>query len=460
LVSATPAAGDDVLVDPSRTDQTLLAATFSVAFDTAMPGAAIEMQVLDGSRQVCGSATSDLQSLAAGQAATFVVGVTKLSVCASSHRREPDGHARQSRRNAEEAYLIGTFAAHYVARRAAASLTLSGSVVDPARGPLAGARIDVEDGVNLGRNTVTDEAGRYVLSDLGAGTFMVRASKDGYNNSHVRVTTGAGYVTQDFSIARSPAPLPGALTFVGSAPAPGGETALSQVAGSVILRDLRIQLSVRYDAPLPDAKLELELLSDAGQQCAYAFVDQPIAANQPVSVAVDTVWVWEMSACGVFPVSTANLKVTLLTLRGPEQNGRLQRTDYATQTFSVRYTIRRYPAPPDSPPAAPMIESFRWHVELPVGGDPPIPGDPVTMTCVGREAAGAPLTITIRVTWDGLPTQAFTQAFPEGASSSPAGAYYQISQSAPAVPHAQLACIVTNGRGDRVQQVAEIGYPR
>ena len=231
----------------------------------------------------------------------------------------------------------------------------------------------------------------------------------------------------------------------------------------MFLRDLSLQFSVRYEAPLPDAKLELELVSDAGQRCAYAFVDQPIAANQPVSVAVDTVWVWEMSACGVFPVSTANLKVTLLTLHGPEQNGRLQRTDYAAQTFPVRYTIRRFPRPPGSPPAAPMIESFRWRVELPVGGDPPIAGDPVSTTCVGRESDGAPLTVTIRVTWDGLPTQTFTQAFPEGASSSPAGAYYRISQAAPGnfpAPHAMLECRVTNQRGESVRQVAEIGYPR
>ena len=86
-------------------------------------------------------------------------------------------------------------------------------------------------------------------------------------------------------------------------------------------------------------------------------------------------------------------------------------------------------------------------------------GDPVSMTCVGRESDGAPLTITIRVTWDGRPTQAFTEAFPEGASSSPSGAYYRISQSAPG-SHALLECIVTNARGNRVQQSAEIGYPR
>jgi len=95
---------------------------------------------------------------------------------------------------------------------------------------------------------------------------------------------------------------------------------------------------------LPDARLEFELLSDAGQQCAYGFVEQPLVANQPESVNGPFLWVWQESTCGVFPVSTASVKVTLFTLRGPEQNGHLQRTDYAAQTFPVRYAIRRYPA--------------------------------------------------------------------------------------------------------------------
>lgn len=214
------------------------------------------------------------------------------------------------------------------------------------------------------------------------------------------------------------------------------------------------------ETALPDAKVEVELLDDTGRQCAYSFVDQPIAANQSVSV-VNGFWDWEGQQCGNYPIATTTLRATLLTLRGPEQNGRLQRTEYAIASFPVRYSIFRYPAPPGGSPVPPSITALTWKVNLPVNGDPPIAGDPVTITCTAREADGAPLTTTITLAWDTLAPRYYTQLFPAGAASSPEGARFAISVSAPDIGpgalHARIDCLTTNDRDESASTTTEMG---
>jgi len=162
LVSANPAPGADLIVDPARPGQTLLTATFSVTFDAAVANGRLDLRLLDGGSQVCGSAQSESQQLTAGQAKTFTVTVTALS-CASGASIENLKAALVNADAASTEYVAGTFAAHYAIRPPKAGLALSGLVTEPGGGPLAGARIDVEEGVNVGRFTMTDPGGRYTL---------------------------------------------------------------------------------------------------------------------------------------------------------------------------------------------------------------------------------------------------------------------------------------------------------
>jgi hypothetical protein len=241
---------------------------------------------------------------------------------------------------------------------------------------------------------------------------------------------------------------------------------LTESSGSVHLTELRMQFAVQYSAALPDAKLEVQLLGDSGQLCAYTFIDQAVPANQSVTISAPyVVWVWETQRCAAFPVATATVKATLRTLRGPEVNGRLQRTDYITQSFPIRYSIRRYPPPPPAAPAStPVISDLSWRVPLPVGGDPPIPGDPVNIWCTARESDGAAMTVAITVTWDGLAPITSTRPFEAGASSSPSGAYHAIGLTAPTLgpfaPHAKVDCAATNVRGETARKSTEIGVRR
>jgi hypothetical protein len=466
LVSTTPAAGGDLAVDAAHSGQTQFSATFSVTVDAALTNATLALQLIDASGTVCGSATSDPQNLAAGQSATFTVAVTTISCAATATVEQLHVTLGSGVAPGRADYLAGTFAAHYGLRPGSSAVTVSGVVLERGGGPLAGAEILVEDGADAGRTTRTDAAGHYALTGLAAGSFTVRASKDGYDNSHIRLTLGSSSLTQDFSIAKTaPGSGSGVIRFLSSNPAPGGDTELTEDPGGfVYLRNLRMQFEIRHDATLPDAKLQVELFSAAGTRCAYTFVDQAVAANQTMTVRVDQLWNWQMQACGAFPAGTSTVTATLLTLRGPEVNGHLQRTDYAAVTLPLRYTVRRYPAPPASAPrAAPAIDELRWRVSLPVGGDPPIAGDIVDTHCTARESDGAPLTTTITVTWDGLAPLRFTQAFPAGASSSPSGAYYGVSVLAPnnaPAPHARLTCLVTNDRGQTVTASGDIGTPK
>jgi hypothetical protein len=239
---------------------------------------------------------------------------------------------------------------------------------------------------------------------------------------------------------------------------------LTESAGGIFLREFKVRLNVLFGSDLPDAKIETELYSPAGQQCAFSIVDRPIAANRPMPVTIDTAWVWQMQNCSVFPAAAATLKVTLFTLHEPIIDNRLQRTDYATATVPAPYTVQRYPPPPpNAPQTPPTIAELRWQVALPVGGDPPVAGDPVDIHCTARESDGAALTTTITVAWDSLAALRFTQAFPAGASSSPPGAYFGIRVAAPnsaPTPHAKLTCTVSNDRGQTVSASGDIGTPK
>jgi hypothetical protein len=67
-----------------------------------------------------------------------------------------------------------------------------------------------------------------------------------------------------------------------------------------------------------------------------------------------------------------------------------------------RYSLREHPqAPTGMPPTPPAIASFTWKNGTPACGIPcpPIPGDPVGVTCVATAADGAGATMLLTIIW-------------------------------------------------------------
>src|SRR4051812_33281071 len=115
LVSATPAPGTELVVDPAGS-KVEFSASFSVTVDAAVANAVVELQMLDGASQICGSGTSEPQNLAAGETKTFSVAVTALS-CASPAAVENLKATLVAGTSAQRTeYVGGTFPAHYAQR--------------------------------------------------------------------------------------------------------------------------------------------------------------------------------------------------------------------------------------------------------------------------------------------------------------------------------------------------------
>jgi hypothetical protein len=283
---------------------------------------------------------------------------------------------------------------------------------------------------------------------------------------HASVAAHFGFKAPAPTPAPPPTPASSGISLVSSDPAPGGETALTSNAG-ITYPTLRMTFSVLFDTALPDAKLEVDLLDAGGATCWYTFVDHPIPAGIPERVTAPTIWDRGYpltGSCGTYPQRIASVRATLLTLRGPEVNGHLQRTDYVKQTLSVGYTIQRYPPPPPNPAAAPpTISDFYWRDEsnIPTCCYPPLPDDWITAACTVRESDGAPVTVSLTLTWDGVAPKTSTYTFPAGASSSTEGARLGLGSAAPKVarPHATLVCVGSNARGETVRKSTDIGIP-
>ena len=94
--------------------------------------------------------------------------------------------------------LVGEFhagpgAADQAVRTGASAAALSGVVVDDLRHPVSRAIVElIGDGLGLGRLTLTDDAGRFTVPGLPAGSFAVLAAKAGYSTAVVgRKLSGA-----------------------------------------------------------------------------------------------------------------------------------------------------------------------------------------------------------------------------------------------------------------------------
>lgn len=76
-----------------------------------------------------------------------------------------------------------------------ASAALSGQVVSaPTAVAIAGATVEVTNGTNAGRITTTDPNGRYEMTGLALGTFVVTARAPGFRDNSQNVTLTADKV--------------------------------------------------------------------------------------------------------------------------------------------------------------------------------------------------------------------------------------------------------------------------
>ncbi|OLC50392.1 MAG: hypothetical protein AUH43_05150 [Acidobacteria bacterium 13_1_40CM_65_14] len=85
----------------------------------------------------------------------------------------------------------------------AQTYTLTGVISDDStRRGIGGARIEVISGANLGKATTADASGRYVLDDLAAGSFRLRASAGGYDAGEQGIAVPAN-PQADFTLKQS-----------------------------------------------------------------------------------------------------------------------------------------------------------------------------------------------------------------------------------------------------------------
>jgi hypothetical protein len=119
---------------------------------------------------------------------------------------------------------------------------VDGLVRDESSTGIAAARVDVMDGVNQGTSVMTDAEGRYQIPNLASGTFVLRASADGFAARTQPVTLSANQ-TVSFVLSRSSSP-----------PDPGVTTRV--VAGEVF--------NAANESPVPRARLAVSAGPDRG----------------------------------------------------------------------------------------------------------------------------------------------------------------------------------------------------
>jgi hypothetical protein len=254
---------------------------------------------------------------------------------------------------------------------------------------------------------------------------------------------------------QAPSPQPAtttAINFVSSAPEPGADVVTTNVP------PLRLNFSVIAPAAIAAARVEVELLNASGERCGYAYsAAQDVPAGTPV-VFTNPSGAIVFDSYGSFmcalPTAITGVRVTLLTLIGAVY---LERTEYHTETFAIGYSLREYPRPPGGTPTPPVIASFSWNNGAGCGHCPPVPGDPVHITCVATAADGAEATTTLTMAWDGAASSSKSRAFPAGATSSPKGAIFTFGWGAVGQPpRATAECRVVNVRGETATSTIRI----
>jgi hypothetical protein len=140
------------------------------------------------------------------------------------------------------------------------SFALSGTVIHRITGaPLPGVRVEIVEGISLGRHAATNQQGHYSMDGLPAGAYVVRATADGFES----VSTPVSIATdRRLDLALAPP---------GAAPAP--PTAQAEVGGTVTDADTHAPL-VDVDVEIVDgANRGRETRTDAAGRYALAALE-------------------------------------------------------------------------------------------------------------------------------------------------------------------------------------------
>lgn len=261
-----------------------------------------------------------------------------------------------------------------------------------------------------------------------------------------------------------PSPAAPGIVFLGSDPAPGSDVIAKYLDTFFAGMDLRARFSVRTGIEIPDALFFLEVFGEGGERCGYGFASlepRRVSATETLNIEINGIsW-----SCG-FPGRTVSARLTVMSNRPNPQNpnGQMLRTEHLVRSFPLTYSYRRYPpAPQTAPPAPPAIASLTSVTHAgPCGGCGPLPGEAISVTCRVTAADGAPVTVTIAITFEGQQAQVKSETFPEGATSSAPGAIFVSGAIAPQpppgspYPRATATCVARNSRGETAEQTIQI----
>jgi len=200
------------------------------------------------------------------------------------------------------------------------SFTLSGTVTEtPPRTstPVVGARVEILNGDNHGKYTLTDASGQYHLTNLVPGSFNVRASMSGYQNTTWPITVSSD---QTLSFLLNPTPQQISETFAGSIGAgdPAGSCGSPCKTFAIAIHNTGALQATLSWGSAADAHLLLQLFdADANRVLAQSPLtpsDTSTSTSETVSVNITTaanyelrVVGWQITRATSFTVTTTHI---------------------------------------------------------------------------------------------------------------------------------------------------------
>jgi hypothetical protein len=247
------------------------------------------------------------------------------------------------------------------------------------------------------------------------------------------------------------------LALVTVSPPSGSEIAIDY--GSAVTAQFQIKIS----ETLPEAKVWMDLVDEAGNKCESRLSNPFAIANDSVAQAIVQMGFVPLGWDCPLPGRIVELRARVVT-SVPDGAGRVKIHTHASGTWPVFYTTRRYPPPPDVPPSPTTISALWWHSNvMGCGSCFPFWDEPLIVECVAKAADGDAVKIAVTINWDDGRTAIGSHDFPAGATSSTNGAEYTFGSvnrgaNGTASLSAVVQCVVTNSRGHVVQQT--IGAPK
>ncbi len=198
--------------------------------------------------------------------------------------------------------------------------TLTGTVTETAphsTTPLNGARVEIIDGANQGKFSLTDSKGQYQITTVLAGSFNVRASLDGYDNTTKLITLNAN-TTLAFALNPTPRQITETFTGTISGGDPTGACGSPCKVFAIPIHNAgTVQAALTWTST-DDARLLLQLYSaDANRVLAQSPLtpsDTSTSTRETISATVTVagnyelrVVAWQIARITPFTVTTTHI---------------------------------------------------------------------------------------------------------------------------------------------------------